>query len=158
MSDGEVRCVIVPLTGVEILIPNATVAEVTNYVEPQPIPDTPAWMLGTFLWRGWQVPLISLSMLAKLAERENKETARICISKSLIGNARMPYFSLLAQGFPRLTTITASELVEVPTDKLPMAFAGRAIVNEHEVLVPDLDRLGHMVAHAALGVLPVTGN
>jgi chemosensory pili system protein ChpC len=29
-------------------------------------------------------------------------------------------------------------------------------VNEEEAIVPDLDRLGHLVAHAAFGALPLT--
>lgn len=156
MSEGEIRSVIIPLTQIEILIPNATVAEVTNYVEPQAIPDTAPWMLGTFLWRGWQVPLISFAVLAEVVERENIDNARICVTKSLIDNPRMPYLAILAQAFPRLHTITATELVEVPTSSNPLAVAGRAIVNEHEVIVPELDLLGHLVAHAAFGALPVS--
>lgn len=156
MTDGEIRSVIVPLTNLEILIPNATVAEVTNYSEPLPISDTPSWMLGSFLWRGWQVPLISFAALAEVAAEENTVNARVCVTKSLIGNARMPYLAILAQAFPRLITITASGLVEVPSETNPIAVAGRVILDEREVMVPDLDRLGHLVAHAAFGSLPVT--
>lgn len=155
-TDSEIRSVVIPLTGTDILIPNATVAEVTNYAEPQPVPDAPAWMLGTFLWRGWHVPLISFSVLTEIADAERTESARICVTKALIGNERMPYFALLTQAFPRLTTISASDLVEVPADSNPIAVAGRTVIEEHEVLVPDLDRLGHLVAHAAFGALPLT--
>ena len=156
MSDGEIRSVIVPLTELEILIPNATVAEIMNYTQPQPISDTPPWMLGHLLWRGWQVPLISYSVLTEAAAEENTTSARICVTKALIGNPRMPYFALLAQAFPRLTTITASELVEVSTDNNPIAVAGRVVFEEREIIVPDLDRLGQLVAHVAFGTLPVT--
>lgn len=155
MSDGEIRSVIVPLTGMEILIPNATVAEIMNYTQPQPISDTPPWMLGHLLWRGWQVPLISFAVLTDAAAQENTVSTRICVTKALIGNPRMPYFAMLAQAFPRLTTITASELVEVSTDNNPIAVAGRVAFEEREIVVPDLDRLGHLVAHVAFGTLPV---
>ena len=156
MSDGEIRSVIVPLTDLEVLIPNATVAEIINYTPPQPISDTPPWMLGHLLWRGWQVPLISFAVLTEAAAEENTAAARVCVTKALIGNPRMPYFALLAQAFPRLTTITASELVEVSTDNNPIAVAGRVVLEDREVVVPDLDRLGHLVAHVAFGTLPIT--
>lgn len=156
MSEAEIRSVIIPLTQMEILVPNATVAEVANYVEPQEISDTPPWMLGMFLWRGWQVPLIAFAVLAEAVHEESTDNARICVTKSLIGNARMPYFAILAQAFPRLNTITATDMVEVATDTNPIAVAGRVIVAEREVVIPDLDRLGHLVAHAAFGALPVT--
>lgn len=156
MSESEIRSVIIPLTDMEILVPNATVAEVANYVEPQEISDTPAWMLGMFLWRGWQVPLISFAVLAEAVREESTKNARVCITKSLIDNARMPYFAILAQSFPRLNTVTATDMVEVATDTNPIAVAGRVVLAEREIVVPDLDRLGHLVAHAAFGALPVT--
>ncbi|MGY6553689.1 MAG: chemotaxis protein CheW [Wenzhouxiangella sp.] len=156
MSEAEIRSVIVPLTGMEMLVPNATVAEVINFTEPQAVSDTPDWMMGTILWRGWQVPLISYAVLAEAVAAESTRNARICVTKSLIGNARMPYFAILAQAFPRLTTITATDMVELASDTKPIAVAGRVVLGEREVVVPDLDRLGHLVAHAAFGSLPVT--
>lgn len=156
MSETEIRSVVVPLAGVQILIPNATVAEVIGYASPDPIPDAPEWLLGSFLWRGWQVPLISFATLTEQAESESVEGARMCITKTLIDNDRMPYIAVLAQGFPRLTTITPDNLTEVPSESNPIAVAGKAIIGDMEVVIPDLDRLGHLVAHAAFGALPLT--
>ncbi len=156
MSETEVRSVVVPLSGVQILIPNATVAEVVGYAEPDPVPDAPDWLFGTFLWRGWQVPLISFARLTEFADHESVEGARMCITKTLIDNDRMPYIAVLAQGFPRLTTVTPDNLTEVPSESNPIAVAGKAIIGDMEVVVPDLDRLGHLVAHAAFGALPLT--
>lgn len=156
MSSQEIRSVIVPITEAEILIPNATVAEVMSFVEPQPIEDSPAWVLGSFLWRGWQVPLISFAVLTETTALESTRNARICVTKSLTGNDRMPYFAILAQAFPRLTTISDTGLIEVPSSHKPIAVAGRLVIDEREVVVPDLDRLGHLVAHAAFGALPLT--
>ncbi|AKS40745.1 chemotaxis protein CheW [Wenzhouxiangella marina] len=156
MAETEIRSVMVPISGAHILVPNATVAEVVGYSDPQPVPDAPEWLLGTFLWRGWQVPLISFAALTETAETERTNGARFCITKTLIQNERMPYVAILAQGFPRLTTITEDNLTEVPMDSKPIAVAGKVIVESTEALVPDLDRLGHLVAHAAFGALPLT--
>ncbi len=156
MADTEIRSVMVPLTGTHILIPNATVAEVVGYTDPEPVQDAPEWLLGTFLWRGWQVPLVSFSVLTESAEREPATGGRFCITKTLIDNDRMPYIAILAQGFPRLTTITEDNLTEVPSESKPIAVAGRVIVDSTEAYIPDLDRLAHLVAHAAFGALPLT--
>lgn len=156
MSDTEIRSVVVPLTGVQILIPNATVAEVVGFANPDPVADAPDWLLGTFLWHGWQVPLISFANLTEHAEAESIEGARMCITKTLIDNERMPYIAILAQGFPRLTTVTEDNLTEIPSESNPIAVAGKVIVGDMEVVIPDLDRLGHLVAHAAFGALPLT--
>ena len=157
MSASEIRCVLVPVTGADLLLPNASVAEVTSYTEPEPISDAPSWMPGILLWRGWQVPLIHFSVLTGLAEHESLTGARICFAKSLIGSERMPYFALLAQAFPRLTTVDRSNLAEIPGAERPIGVAGRVMLDETPAIVPDLDRLAHLVAHAAFGALPLSG-
>lgn len=151
MAETEIRSVMAPVSGGELLLPNATVAEVVGYTAPDAIDNTPDWLLGSMLWRGWQVPVVSFAMLSGMAEGEPLDDARICITKSLIDNPRMPYLALVTQGYPRLVTITEASLTEVPDDQLPEAVAGRAIVGDREVRIPDLDRAAQMVAEAAFG-------
>lgn len=157
MSASEVRCVLVPVTGGELLLPNAAIAEVANFSQPESVADTPEWLLGMLLWRGWQVPLVSFSMLAGTAPAEDQEGARICYAKSLVGNERMPYFALLAQDFPRLTTVTRTSLVETSQENRPIGVAGNVIVEDHIAIIPDLERLAHLIGHAAFGSLPLAG-
>lgn len=156
MSETEIRSVIVPLTGVEILVPNATMAEVVGFSDPEPIPEAIDWVLGTVLWHGWQVPVISYARLIEQAEAEDTHGAKLCIIKTLIDTDRMPYIAILAQDHPRLTTVTEDNLEEVETETNPIAVAGRVSVDGREAVIPDLDRLGHLVAHAAFGALPLT--
>jgi len=156
MADKEIRSVMVPLTGSQLLIPNATVAEVVGYTKPDPVQDGPEWLLGTFLWRGWQVPIVSFIALSESDITESVNGARLCITKTLIDNERMPYIAILAQGFPRLTTLTEDTVTEVPLEAKPIAVAGKVIIESSEALIPDLDRLAHLVAHAAFGALPLT--
>ncbi|GAB4174804.1 MAG: hypothetical protein Kow0020_10320 [Wenzhouxiangellaceae bacterium] len=155
MSEVEIRSVLVPLHGVELLIPNAVIAEVIGYSDPDPIDDAPDWLLGGVLWRGWQVPVVAYAQLVGLSEREPTEGAKICVTKSLAGNQRMPYIGLLAQSYPRLVTVREDALTEVPEPAGHIAIAGRAILADRECVVPELDRFAQLVAHAAFGALPV---
>ena len=157
MTDSEVRSVIVPLTGIDLLIPNATIAEVVGFTQPEPIPEAIDWVLGTMLWHGWQVPVISFVGLIDEGAHENKRGARVCILKTLINTERMPYMAILAQDHPRLTTVTEENLEEIATESNPIAVAGRVQIDSRDAIIPDLDRLGHLVAHAAFGPLPLTG-
>lgn len=157
MSEAEIRSVLVPTTGAELLVPNASIAEIVAYTSPEPIEQAPEWLLGNILWHGWQVPVVSFGMLTEQIDTESVEGAKICVSKSLIDNERMPYIGILAQGFPRLVTVTESALTEVPESSTHISIAGRAIIGDREALVPDLDRIGQLVAHAAFGALPVSG-
>ncbi|HMB38364.1 MAG TPA: chemotaxis protein CheW [Wenzhouxiangellaceae bacterium] len=157
MSETEIRSVLVPVTDAELLMPNASIAEIVGYTSPEPIEQAPEWLLGNILWHGWQVPVVSFGMLTEQLETESAEGAKICVSKSLISNERMPYIGILAQGFPRLVTVTESALSEVPDSSTHIAIAGKAIIGDREAWVPDLDRIGQLVAHAAFGALPISG-
>lgn len=157
MADTEIRSVLVPVTEAELLVPNASIAEIVGYTSPEPIDQAPEWLLGNILWHGWQVPVVSFGMLTEQLQGESVEGAKICVSKSLIDNERMPYIGILAQGFPRLVTVTHDTLTEVPDSSSHIAIAGKAIIGDREAWVPDLDRIGQLVAHAAFGALPISG-
>ncbi len=156
MQDIEIRSVMVPVSGLYLLLPNATVAEVVGYSEPESVPGSAEWLLGTMMWHGWQVPLISFARLIDQTQTEPTQGTRICITKSLINNDKMPYIGILSQGHPRLITVTDDNLTEVSTEGNPIGVAGQVTINDREAVIPDLDRLGHLVAHAAFGALPLT--
>lgn len=155
MSEAEIRSVLVPIADAELLMPNASIAEVVGYADPEPLETGPSWLLGNVLWHGWQVPVVSFAALTERQTEEPTHQAKLCITKSLVHNDRLPYIALLAQGFPKLVTITQSALNEVESSRRHIAIAGEAIVGEHRAWVPDLDRVAQLVAHAAYGALPV---
>jgi len=157
MSEREIRSVLVPVTDAELLLPNASIAEIVAYSRPGPIDQAPDWLLGNVLWHGWQVPVLAFGVLTESNDAEPVEGAKICITKSLIENERMPYIGILAQGFPRLVTVTEAALTEVPDSSTHIATAGKIIIGDRDAWVPDLDRIGQLVAHAAFGALPVAG-
>jgi chemosensory pili system protein ChpC len=102
----EIRGVMVPVTDGRVLLPNATVAEVISYTEPEAVAGAPPWLLGRLAWRGWRLPLVSFPMLTGRLEDESRANARVAVLKAIGGTTGMPFIALLAQGFPRLTTIT----------------------------------------------------
>ena len=48
----DIRGVLIQVAGGRLLLPNATIAEVMSYADPEPIDDTPDWLLGRIRWRG----------------------------------------------------------------------------------------------------------
>lgn len=145
----EIRGVMIPVTGGRVLLPNATVAEVITYTTPEPIADAPAWLLGRLGWRGWRLPLFSFPVLAGHAAEESTRNARVTVLKALGGNAKMPFIAMLAQGFPRLTTIT-SELLVTTGDhaELGTGVHSEVLVRDDHAVIPDLARIEELVALA----------
>ncbi|MEM1090624.1 MAG: chemotaxis protein CheW [Pseudomonadota bacterium] len=144
---ADIRGVMIPLTDAKILLPNASVSEVITYGDPQPVADAPEWVLGTITWRGWRIPLVSFSLMAGQAVNENTSGAKVAILKALGGSASMPYMALLAQGFPRLTTITEENLLlEGNQEDLPEGVSHVVSVNDEAAFVPDLDGIEERLA------------
>jgi chemosensory pili system protein ChpC len=152
MSDSlprEIRGVMIPVSGGRLLLPNATVAEVISYTMPEKVDNAPEWLLGRLPWRGWRLPLVSFSMLTGIAERENTSNAKVAVLKALGGNAKLPFVALLAQGFPRLTTVTPEGLISTGTEEaLASGIRAHVLVRTDHAVVPDLQVIEELVANA----------
>jgi len=148
----EIRGVMIPVTNDRVLLPNATIAEVITYVMPEKIQNAPAWLLGRMPWRGWRLPLFSFAMLTGRAESENYSNAKVTVLKALGGDSKMPFFAMLAQGFPRLTTITPDLLVPSGDENAHVAgVRAEVLVRDDHATIPDLEGIQAMVT-AALAV------
>lgn len=107
----DIRSVLIPVSGQrQLLLPNATVAEVITYTSPDPFEEAPSWVLGRVTWRGWRVPVVSMAMLGRWADHEDTTSAKIAVLKGLGGNADMPFMAMVTQGFPHLITVNADSL------------------------------------------------
>ena len=145
----EIRGVMIPVTNGRVLLPNATVAEVITYSNPERIPNAPEWLLGRQSWRGWRLPLFSFSILTGLAHEEGYLGARVAVLKALGGHAKMPFIALLTQGFPRLTTITPDLLIPTGDENHPpIGVRNQVLVRDDHALIPDLNTIEDLMAQA----------
>ena len=148
-NDDEIRSVLVQTAGGRLLLPNASVAEVLVWTQPQALPAAPAWLLGQFEWHGRQVPLAAFAPMVGLAEETALPNSRIVVLKALGGNSELPYFALLAQGFPRLAAVPRDGLLAEATEEdLPPGVHMRVLLEDETALLPDLDKLEGMLAEA----------
>jgi chemosensory pili system protein ChpC len=145
----EIRGVMIPVTNGRVLLPNATVAEVITYSNPERIPNAPEWLLGRQSWRGWRLPLFSFSILTGLAHEEGYLGARVAVLKALGGHAKMPFVAMLTQGFPRLTTITPDLLIPTGDEgHPPTGVRNQVLVRDDNAMIPDLTAIEGMMAQA----------
>jgi len=128
---------------------NATVAEVISYAQPERVANAPKWLLGRLSWRGWRLPLFSFPMLTGEVADESYTNARVAVLKALGGNAKMPFLALLAQGFPRLTTITPDSLIPTGDENAhPLGIRAEVLVRDDRAVIPDIGLIEGMVAEA----------
>jgi len=146
----DIRGVLIQIAGGRLLLPNATIAEVLSFADPDPVANTPDWLLGRIRWRGWQLPLIAFSRLSGIADEKGGLGSKVIVLKALGGDAKTPYFALLTQGFPRLVTVSEDTVVADggDDDLLPAGVQARVMLNQDNALLPDLERVEAMIGEA----------
>lgn len=152
--ENDIRGVLIQVAGGRLLLPNATIAEVLSYAEPDAVADAPDWLLGRIRWRGWQLPLVAFGRLSGLASERGGLGSKVVVLRALGGNPRAPYFALLTQGFPRLVTVSREALMVVEDNNpLPNGVQARVLLNEDAAFLPDLgiieEQIGLALAQAA---------
>lgn len=145
----DIRGVMITVTNGRLLLPNATVAEVITYSEPEPVPGAPNWVLGRIRWRGWRIPMVSFARLADFSEVEGERGSKVAVLKALSNNPRLPYFCMLTQGFPRLTTVSSEDLLDTTSGgPLPEGALRRVLLRDDEAVIPDLEYIEERLAAA----------
>jgi chemosensory pili system protein ChpC len=144
----DIRGLMIPITNGRLLMPNANVAEVITLSTPDRVPNAPDWLLGRVNWRGWRLPLISFSLLAGFALDERATGGRVCVMKALSGLPRLPYIAMLAQGFPRLTTISADAVIPNTSMSLRPGVLLDVMLREDQAVIPDLKYIEEQVYEA----------
>jgi chemosensory pili system protein ChpC len=148
-ASNDIRGVLIQIAGARLLLPNATIAEVLSFADPDPVDNAPDWLLGRIRWRGWQLPLIAFSRLSGIAEEKGGLGSKVVVLKALGGDPKAPFFALLTQGFPRLVTVSRDALVaEQGEEALPQGVRTRVLLNEDAALLPDLEQIEALIGQA----------
>jgi chemosensory pili system protein ChpC len=149
-ASQDIRGVLIQIEGARLLLPNATIAEVLSFADPEPVENSPDWLLGRIRWRGWLLPLIAFGRIAGLATEQGGLGSKVIVLKALGGDAKLPHFALLTQGFPRLVTVSRDTLSidDTTSDALPNGVQARVLLNEDVALVPDLDQIESLIGQA----------
>ena len=154
---SKVHCALAPMPEESLLLPTNTIAEVIEYIEPNPLSQTPQWLLGQIEWENRQVPVVSYTALISGQEPGKiTGTNRIMIVKSLSDSARIPYLGILISDIPSLVSVQQEEVVHTGDERKSLGVFCHVKVQDHAAVIPDLDRLTHLVTHAAYGILPIT--
>lgn len=150
-TSQDIRGVLIQVEGARLLLPNATIAEVLSFADPEPIAEAPPWLLGRIRWHGWQLPLLSFARLAGLAQEQGGLGSKVVVLKTLGGDAKLPHFALLTQGFPRLVTVSR-EALEVDDGgdgaALPPGVRMRVTLKDEAAVIPDVDGIEHAIREA----------
>lgn len=137
--DGEIRCMLIPLREGRLLLPNAAVAEVIGYREPDVTRHGVAWLQGQVSWHQRDIPVIDFERMLGRPAVGAGIRQRIAVCYAPDTEAGWPMLGLVAQGIPRLLRVD-SEAIDAARVPLVGKEAIRMVLSVagEELLVPDL--------------------
>lgn len=145
----KVRSAFIPLDQMGLLLPNAVVAEVIEYRQPAELEQGPSWCLGSFHWRGHQLPLLVYEQLVgKTAKANISDKSHIVVVYSL-GDKRqqLPYMGLLSQGLPHLRHVGTDNISQDKGGPDHTAVAANVILgNKHKAAIPNIDAMVEVIS------------
>jgi chemotaxis signal transduction protein len=110
----SVRCMLLPLTSLNLLIPNSAVAEIIGYSTPRPLSDTSDWFPGVVLWRGVYNP-----------EKDPD----------------LPYIGIHMQDIPRAYLAEADSIESGSDEGLSQYLVTRVDDEQFARVIPDVDKI-----------------
>lgn len=146
----QIASLLIPMLGRPLLVPNVTVAEIVNWREVTPAPDSdsPAWLLGDASWRGTRLPVISVERMNNPAAEDAEIGQRLVVINSQ-RPLNIPFYGICVQGIPRLVRVFPEELGELDTDlSAEDAYDMMVMVSGERAVIPALDVIeSHLDQH-----------
>ena len=142
---SELSCVLIPLEGTQLLLPNVCVAEILPWRRVKVLGETPPWCLGLLGWRGEMVPVVRFETLNGQTG-ENRKSGRCMVVMNRARNAKgLPFYALAADGLPRMVQLTSDDLSNEPC-RLGVAESVMVKVGTESAVIPNLDVIEKAVA------------
>jgi len=142
----ELSCVLIPLDGTQLLLPNVSVAEILPWRRVKVINDKPDWCLGLLGWRGETIPVVRFETLNG-AGGATRKAGRCMIVMNRARSARgLPFYALAAEGLPRMLQLTADDLSNESV-RLGPAESVAVRLGTESAVIPNLDFIENEIAN-----------
>ena len=151
--ESIVRTQIIPLTDMNLVLPNTSIAEVIGYSKPVPVKNSPDWFLGMANWRGLTIPIVSFEKANEVKFARKSKSTRIAVLNGISGNSELSFYGVVVQGIPRLASLDEASIlaVENPKVNLPLALA-QTEIEEQDAVIPDQEQIEKMLKKAGVTV------
>lgn len=145
----EVRSVLIPLNELQLLLPNAVIAEVIGYQQPEPVEaGMPEWLIGRFSWRGVIIPVISFEGMLGDRVVLPGHRGRIMVMNTLGQHQKLTHIGLAVQAIPSLVRVNANNVAPVNTeDEFNPLIKQQVELDMNPATIPDLDEIERQVVN-----------
>ena len=137
----SVRCMLLPLTSLNLLIPNSAVAEIIGYSTPRRLQNCSDWFPGVVLWRGVYVPVVAVEQMCNIDTARVGPRARIAIIYNPEKDEEIPYLGIHMQDIPRAYLAEGDSMESGNDDDISPYLLSRVDDDELARAIPNLDKI-----------------
>ncbi len=142
MSESQtVRCMLLPMSSINLVVPNSAVAEIIGYSTPRRLDDSSDWFLGVVLWRGVYVPVISVEHMCDIDSVHIGPRSRIGIIYNPEKDEDLPYIGLHMQDIPRAYLAESDKMESGSDDDIGQYLLSRLDEDQYSRVIPNLDAI-----------------
>ena len=136
-----VRCLVLPVSDDQVLVPSAVVAEVFAAREIPPLDAGPRWLLGRVGWRESTLAVVCIEAAVGGERPPIDKRAKIVVLRVLGDAKALTHYAMLVQGIPK-QVIASPQTVQAATPGAERPFVASEVSLEGErAFIPDLDAL-----------------
>ena len=144
VNDTELGCVVIPVDGTQLLLPNVCVAEILPWRRIKPGADEPAWCMGFTSWRGQVLPVLNYAGFANPTQRTLTARCLVVMNRSQKADGQA-FYALAGETLPRMVQLVGEDLTP-KKDALGPADALHVSLGSEAAVVPNLEFIEGAVA------------
>ena len=132
---------LLPLSSINLLIPNSAVAEIIGYSTPRALPDSSEWFPGVVMWRGVFVPVVSLEEMCSLDPAMVGPRSRVAIIYNPEKDSELPYLGIHIQDIPRAYLAEIEKVESGSDDGLSQYLLSTVDEEQLARVIPNMDSI-----------------
>jgi chemosensory pili system protein ChpC len=152
MNDNTdtLSCVMIPMNGRQLLLPNVSIAEVVDLASTEAPADAPAWLVGIVEWRGLNLPVISYDAANGAVHTAPGGNRGRIVVLNTIGDHHdsVPFMALITQGIPSQIRLSEDQVRHLDGET-GSADLMQVDVEGETAFIPDLGFLESLALKAA---------
>lgn len=145
---SELSCVVIPLEGAQLLLPNICIAEILPWRRIKALGESPPWCLGLLGWRGEMVPVVRFETLNGKSGPARKSGRCMVVMNRARNAGGLPFYAMAAEGLPRMVQLTTDDL-NGDSSKPGPAESAVVKLGAESAVIPDLAAIETAVAGLA---------
>lgn len=135
--------IVLPLLDGALLVPNATVAEVTIAGGLSSALSS-SFLLGTLLWRERDIPVLSFEGLRDGQLPSAFKIRHVAVLHGISNREKLPYFAVALSGMPHIERLISTDLEPLEAQTQPLIHSVVRLL-EQRLTIPDWDYMEQQI-------------